>query len=186
MAIEIQKRLFTFDDCLKMVEAGILRSNERVELIRGELVRLSPIGLRHIAAVDRANRLFVRLTGDNTIVRVQSTVVLDPFCAPEPDLAILRPRDDFYVHKHPDGSEIFLIIEVADSSLEYDMTVKADLYAILGVHEYWIVDVQNDRLLSHSDAAQGAYGAKREFRRGDTVTPLLLPDCTIAVNDLLP
>src|SRR5204863_8799094 len=91
------------------------------------------------------------LQADNAIVRVQSTIVLGPLCAPEPDLAMLRPRTDFYVHKHPAGPDIFLIIEVADSSLEYDMTVKADLYAILGVHQYWVADLQNDRLLSYSD-----------------------------------
>src|SRR5262245_19006742 len=158
MGAEIQRRLFTVDECYKMVEAGILREDERVELIRGELIKMSPIGLRHIATVDRVNRAFVRLAGDNAIVRIQSTVVLDQFCAPEPDLVLLKPRDDFYLHKHAGVSDILLIIEVADSSLEYDTTVKAELYAILGVHEYWVADLRNDQLLVHSDPVNDRYG----------------------------
>jgi Uma2 family endonuclease len=186
MATQIQRRLFTIDDCYKMVEAGILRRDERVELIRGEIIKMSPIGTRHSAAVDRANRAFVQLTGDDAIVRVQSTTVLDPFCAPEPDLALLRPRDDFYAHKHPAGPDIFLIVEVADSSLEYDTTVKAEIYAILGVLEYWIADLRNDRLLVHTDPSGDAYRTIREFHRGDTIAPYLLPDCKISAAMLLP
>jgi Uma2 family endonuclease len=186
MAAKIQKRLFTVDDCYKMVEAGILRPDERIELIHGEIVKMSPIGTRHAAAVDRATRTFVRLAGDNAIVRIQSTTVLDEFCAPEPDVAILRPRDDFYVHKHPAGPDILLIIEVADSSLEYDTSAKAELYAILRVHEYWVADLQNDRLLAYSDAQQDSYCTTREFHRGDTLAPQLLPDCRMSVDVLLP
>jgi Uma2 family endonuclease len=186
MATEIQRRLFTIDDCYKMVEAGILRSDERVELIRGEIIKMSPIGTRHAAVVDRVNRAFGRLAGDNAIVRVQSTTVLDEFCAPEPDVALLRPRDDFYVHKHPAGPDILLIVEVADSSLEYDTTVKVEIYAILGVREYWVADLQNSRLLVHSDLSGDSYGTIREFHRGDTLAPQLMPDCRLAVDALLP
>jgi Uma2 family endonuclease len=186
MAAQIQRRLFTISDCYKMVDAGILRPEERVELIHGEIVKMSPIGTRHAAAVDRANRAFVRLVGDNAIVRVQSTTVLDEFCAPEPDVALLRPRDDFYVHKHPAGPDILLIIEVADSSLEYDTGVKAELYAILGVHEYWVVDLPNNRLLAYSDAMKDSYRSIRELHRNDSVAPQLLPDCRLAVDVLLP
>src|SRR5262245_15201178 len=171
MSAQIQRRLFTIDECYKMVEAGILRPDERVELIRGEIIRMSPIGTRHSAAVDRANRAFQRIAGDNAIVRVQSTTVLDPFCAPEPDVALLRPRDDFYVHKHPAGPDIFLVVDVADSSLEYDTTVKVEIYAILGVLEYWVADLRNNRLLVHSDPSGDAYTTIREFHRGDTIAP---------------
>lgn len=186
MAAEIQRRLFTINDCYKMVEVGILRPEERVELIHGEIVRMSPIGTRHSAVVDRANRAFVRLAGDNAIVRVQSTAVLDEFCAPEPDLALLRPRDDFYVHKHPAGPDILLIVEVADSSLEYDTSVKAEMYAILGVPEYWVVDLRNNRLLAYSDALKDCYRTVREFHRGETLAPQFLQDCRLAVDVLLP
>jgi len=147
---------------------------------------MSPIGTRHAAAVDRANRSFVRLAGDNAIVRIQSTTVLDEFCAPEPDLALLRPRDDFYVDKHPACPDILLIVEVADASLEYDMTVKAEVYAILGVPEYWVADLQNNRLLAHSDALKDSYRTVREFHREDSLAPQLLTDCRLNVDVLLP
>jgi Uma2 family endonuclease len=186
MATAIQRRLFTINDCLKMVEVGILRPEERVELIHGEIVRMSPIGTRHSAVVDRANRAFVRLAGDSAIVRVQSTTVLDEFCAPEPDLALLRPRDDFYIHKHPAGRDILLIVEVADSSLDYDTSVKAELYAILGVPEYWVVDLQNNRVLAYSDALRDRYRTVREFHQGESIAPQLLPDCRLTMDVLLP
>jgi Uma2 family endonuclease len=186
MDAEIKRRRFTVDDCYKMVEAGILREDERVELIRGEIIQMSPIGTRHAAAVDRGNRAFVRLAGDGAIVRIQSTTVLDEFCAPEPDIALLRPREDFYVHKHPAGPDILLIVEIADSSLEYDTSVKVEIYSILGVQEYWVADLRNNRLLAYSDSKGDGYLTVREFHRGDVLAPLLLPDCQLSIDILLP
>ena len=169
-----------------MADAGILRPDERVELIRGELIQMSPIGTRHGAVVDAANRMMVRLAGDNAIVRIQGTVELDELCAPQPDLAILRPREDFYVRKHPASPDIFLIIEVADSSLEYDTTVKKQLYAILGIREYWVADLQNNRLLVYLEPHEDSYKTTREFHRGDTIAPQLLPGCRISVDIFIP
>jgi Uma2 family endonuclease len=188
MSSEITRRLFTVEECYRMVEVGILRPDERVELIRGEIIKMSPIGPRHGAAVDGANRAFVRLAGDDAIVRVQGTVVLDQLVAPEPDLVLLRPRDDFYVRKNPAGADILLIIEVADTSLDYDMTVKSALYAILGVPEYWVADLQNDRVLCYSDPEKDTehYRSVREFHRGDVLAPGLLPACLLKIDVLLP
>ena len=125
MSTEIQRRLFTVTDYYRMAEAGILQPKERVELIHGEILKMSPIGPRHQASIDSANRTIVPLVGNRAIVRVQGTAELDRFAALQPDLALLRPRDDFYVHKHPAGSDILFIVEVADSSLEYDTSVKS-------------------------------------------------------------
>lgn len=181
-----QRKLFTANDCYRMAEAGILLPEDRVELIRGEILKMSPIGPRHGASVDGATRVFVQRAGNNAIVRVQGTVELDQFCAPQPDIVLLRPRDDFYVRRNPSVADIILIIEVADSSREYDMSVKVELYAILGVHEYWVADLRNNRLIVYSQPTQDHYQAVREFRQGDTVTPQLLPDCPIEVAVLLP
>jgi Uma2 family endonuclease len=189
MSSELTRRLFTVEECYRMAEVGILRPDERVELIRGELiVKMSPIGPRHGAAVDGANRAFVNLVGQNGIVRIQGTVVLDQLVAPEPDVVLLRPRDDFYVRKNPGGEDIFLIVEVADSSLDYDTSVKSALYAILGVPEYWVADLQNDRVLCYFDPEKGMehYRTVREFHRGDVVAPQLLPDCQLQIDVLLP
>ena len=169
-----------------MADAGILLPDERVELIHGEIIQMSPIGPRHGAAVDGATRAFVRIAGDQAIVRVQGTVVLDQLCAPQPDVVLLRPRDDFYVGKNPASPDILLVIEIADSSLDYDTTTKLELYAILGIQEYWVADLQNDRLLAYSEPAEDSYRIKREFHRGDSIAPRLLPDCLIKVSILVP
>ena len=186
MSDKIQRKLFTANDCYRMFDAGILLPEDRVELIRGEILKMSPIGSRHGASVDGATRVMVRRAGDHAIVRVQGTVELDQFCAPQPDVVLLRPRDDFYVGKNPGGADIFLIIEVADSSLEYDTTVKVELYAILGVQEYLVADLQNNRLIAYSQPAEDRYQTIREFHRGDTAAPQLLPECAIKVAVLLP
>jgi Uma2 family endonuclease len=186
MSDNLQRKLFTAEDCYRMSEAGILLPEDRVELIRGEILKMSPIGPRHGASVDGANKVMVRLAGDHAIVRIQGTVELDQFCAPQPDVVLLRPRDDFYVGKNPAGRDILLIIEVADLSLEYDTTVKVELYSILGVHEYWVADLQNDSVIVYSDPAESSYKTVREFRSGDTLTPQLLPECAIKAAVLLP
>ena len=186
MSAEITRKLFTIDDCYRMADAGILRSEDRVELIRGEILEMSPIGTRHQASVDAANRTMVQLAGQNAIVRPQGTIELDRFSAPQSDFALLSPRADFYVRKHPGASDILLIIEVADSSLEYDTTVKMELYAIMGIREYWVADLRNNRLLAYSDPSEDFYRSLREFHRGDTVAQQLLPDCPLKIDVLLP
>jgi Uma2 family endonuclease len=186
MAIEITKRLFTIDECLRMVEAGILSESDRIELIDGELVAMTPIGAPHNAAVDRANRAMVNATGDRAIVRTQGSVGLDEYNAPQPDVVLLRPQEDFYYYQLPGPSDILLIVEVADSSLQYDRKIKGRLYARLGVPEYWIADLQNACLFAYSEPSGESYGVVREFHRGDSIAPLLLPECRFQVDVLLP
>lgn len=186
MSAQLTRKLFTVDDCLRMAETGILSPTERVELIRGEILLMSPIGPRHASVITAATRAMVRLAGDEAIVQGQNPVVLDPFAAPQPDLALLRFRDDCYVGKHPGPADILLIVEVADSSLEYDTTVKLGLYAILGIPEYWVADLQNNRLLVYSKPAGDTYQTVTELHHGDTVVPHLLPICRIPVKILLP
>ena len=186
MPPELRRKLFTANDCNRMAEAGILLPDDRVELIRGEILKMSPVGPRHGASVDGAARVMMRLAGDRAIVRVQGTVELDPYAAPQPDIAVLRFRDDFYLAKNPGTPDIVLIVEVADSSLEYDTTVKVELYAILGIPEYWVADLRNNRLFVYSHPVESGYQNIREFRRGDIVAPGLLTQCSIDVGVLLP
>jgi len=186
MSSNYTRRLFTFDECIRMAEVGILLPVERVELIAGEIVVMSPIGPRHGVAVDRTTRAMILLARDKAIVRTQGTVVLDRFAAPQPDLALLRPKEDEYLSKNPAAEDIFLIIEVADSSLDYDTTTKLGLYAILGIPEYWVADLQNRRLLVHSEPKGDKYTVVSGLRPGDFAAPQLLPDCRIPVDLLLP
>jgi Uma2 family endonuclease len=186
MATEISKRLFTVYDYHRMVDAGILTEDDRVELIHGEILAMSPIGPPHNGAILRATQSLVRIVGDRAIVGVQGSVRLDEYDEPQPDLYLLRPKEDFYSSRHAGPADIFLIIEVADSSLEYDQDVKMHLYAETRVPEYWVVDIRNDRVIAYSDIQKDKYGSERESHRGDVLTPLLLPDCRIPVDILLP
>ncbi len=186
MPIEVTKRLFTVHDYHRMGEAGILSSKDRVELIRGEILAMSPIGPPHSAAVDRSLRAMVNATGERAIVRVQGSVELDEYTQPQPDIVLLRPKEDFYAVAHPGPSDILLIVEVAESSLEYDRTIKERLYAEAGIREYWIADVPNDCLSAYSDLRDGTYRQVREFHRGDFLAPHLLPECRLQIDVLLP
>jgi Uma2 family endonuclease len=186
MSSQITRKLFTIDDCYKMAEVGILAPDERTELINGEILIMPPPGPRHGFVVDSLTETFVKIAPGKTVVRVQGLVVLHKYAAPMPDIVLLRPRGRAYLEKNPDASDIFLIIEVADSSLEQDTTVKLQLYAIMGVPEYWIADLRNNRLLVYSLPEGDGYQNIQEFRRGDSIAPSLLPDCVIPVDLLLP
>jgi len=155
MSVAVSRRRFTADDYQRMGQAGILRREDHVELIDGEIIAMTPIGTRHCASVDRANRAFVTKAGDSAIVRVQGSVRLDLYSEPEPDLVLLRPRADFYASAHPGPADILLIVEVAESSIEYDREVKARVYARSGVHEYWLVVLMGKVLLQYSSSDNG-------------------------------
>ena len=185
MLAEISRKLFSIDDCYRMADVGILSPHERVELIRGEIVNMTPIGPRHGAVVDRTVQTIMRLMGDTAIVRAQGTVALDRLSAPQPDIAVLRKRDDFYAGQNPGPADILLLVEVAESSLEYDRTVKAALYAIAGIREYWVADLQNGRVLCYTAPGQDAYRVIRELHSGDRIAPHLLPELVLPVEALL-
>lgn len=119
-----------------MAEAGVLPEEENVELLDGRIYRTSPIGSAHAACVDRLTRLFVRGVGEDIIVRIQSPIVLPPTSEPEPDVTLLKPRPNGYTERHPRQEEVFLVVEVADTSLDFDRETKGPLYARAGVPEY--------------------------------------------------
>src|SRR2546427_6216574 len=163
MATEISRRLFTVHDYHRMVDAGILSEDDRVELIHGEILEMSPIGPRHSAAVLRANHVLSRLVGDTAIVGVQGSIRLDEYDEPQPDIYLLRPKEDFYASGHAGAPDIFLIIEVADSTLKFDQGIKMHLYAETGVPEYWISDIEHDCVIAYSDIEKDTYGTVRQF-----------------------
>ena len=140
-----------------MGENGTLAPDARVELIDGEIIDMTPIGTRHQGIVLKLNRLLGRAVGDRAIVGVQSPIELSDRSEPEPDLTLLRPRDDFYMHALPLTSEVMLAIEVADSTLPYDRNVKRPLYARHGVPEYWLIDVNGGRILTFRKPRDGRY-----------------------------
>jgi Uma2 family endonuclease len=185
MPVAVIRRRFTADDYQRMGQAGILRREDRVELIDGEVVATTPIGPRHCASAERATRAFVTKAGDAAIVRVQGSVRLDLYSEREPDLVLLRPRSDFYASRHPGPADILLIVEIADSSIDYDREVKSRVYARSGVQEYWLADLNENLVFCYSSPRNEAYESVRQYGRGQAVAPHLLPRCVISAADLL-
>ena len=146
MAVKLAQRLITAEEYYKMAEAGILGKEDRVELIDGKIIEMSPIGSKHASVVDRINRLLSKLLDDNVILRIQNPVILSNFSEPEPDIAIVGYKEDFYESSHPRAEEILLIIEVCDSSILYDRQVKLPLYAQNGIPECWLVDLEKKEI----------------------------------------
>ena len=185
MRTEISKRRFTVDEYYQMAEAGILKPQERVELINGEVVAMSPIGNPHMACVDRANAIFVLSLKGRALVSIQSAVQLDIYAMPQPDVLLLKPSPDYYKTRRRLTDDVLLVIEVADLSLDYDREVKRALYAISGVKEYWIEDLQNDLLLVYREPSGDTYKTCLTFGHGETVSPLAFSDLVIPVDELL-
>jgi Uma2 family endonuclease len=185
MPAGIEKRRFTADEYQAMGLAGILSEDDRVELIDGEILVMTPISAAHAAAVNRANRALVRAAGDAAIVSPQNPVRLNLFNEPQPDLVLFRPRDDFYRTTHPLISDVLLVIEIAHSSLRYDRDVKTALYARHAVVEYWLVHLESGTLTRYTSPGDGAYRETAVHARGERMAPRALPDCVISVDDLI-
>jgi Uma2 family endonuclease len=185
MAVQFTRRRFSRADYHKMAEVGILKEDDRVELIDGEIIEMSPIGRRHNSRVDWCNRTFSQSLRDAAIVRVQGSIVLDDHGEPEPDLVLLRPRDDFYADADAMPTDVLLIVEVADTSERYDRRTKAPLYARNGILELWIVDLNHDRITRYLDPTPTGYAHTQVYRRGESLSPLAFPDLSIGVDDVL-
>ncbi len=160
----IRRHRYTVDEYYRMGDSGILKQGDRVELIEGEIVDRVPVGSAHVGVVNRLNRLLVQALGDRAIVSVQNPVRLSAFSEPEPDIALLRPRDDFYSGAHPGPTNVLLIIEVSDSSLDYDRDVKLPLYARHEIPVVWLIDIQRKQLLDFRTPAREGYKDLRVLR----------------------
>jgi Uma2 family endonuclease len=184
MAATLVRHRFSVDDYEQMIEKGILTEDDRVELIRGEIIDKISIGDEHAACVSRLNRLFNRTLGDAAIVRIQDPVRLED-SAPEPDIALVKPRQDFYASGHPRSADVLLVVEVADTSLETDRDVKRPLYAENGIVEYWIVNLAETCIEVHRQPRpDGSYQDVRTLRRGQTIDVAALPGCAFPVDQV--
>lgn len=178
------RRLFNVDEYHAMARAGILREDERVELIEGEILEMTPIGSRHAACVTRLNRFFTPRLGESAVVNVQNPICLNERSEPQPDLSILRPRADLYAGSHPEPPDVLLLIEVADSTVGLDRTVKMLIYARSGIQEAWLVNLERSRVEVHLDPTFHGYQTVKTFRHGDTLSPLALPDLSLTVAEI--
>ncbi len=185
MALSVQRRLFTVADYHKMRDSGIIGEDDRVELLEGEIVQMTPVGSEHAACVSRLNRLFLRAAETAAIVRVQDPVRLGDLSELQPDLALVRPRPDFYRQAHPGPEDVLLLVEVADTSGAYDRQVKLPLYARAGIPEVWIVDLQAQVVEIHRGPSPDGFVERIVVPRGRSATPLALPGVTMDTEDLL-
>jgi len=172
-----------------MGEIGILGEDERLELIDGVIREMSPKGTRHTSSVLKLTNLLPRLLAGEAFVRIQDPVVLNDNTEPEPDVAVVKHRDDAYVEAHPCPEDVLLLIEVADTSLEYDRGIKLSSYASSAIPEVWIVNLVENIIEVYSEpfvaSGIGRYRIRIDFVEGDTLTPQAFPGQKIAVSDIL-
>ena len=185
MDVRVERRLFTVEEYHRMAEAGILSEDDRVELIEGEIVEMSPIGSRHAGCVNRISHWFSQRVGGRAIVSVQNPIRLGRRSEPQPDVALLRPREDFYASEHPGPEDVLLIVEVAEHSAGYDRGVKVPLYARYGVVEVWVVDLLRGVVEVYRGPEGEGYREVQVVGRGEVITPLQLPDLHVPVDQIL-
>jgi Uma2 family endonuclease len=170
MSVLIARRHFKVTEYYRMAAAGVLSEDDRVELIEGEIIEMNPIGSRHAACVGRLTKFLERLAGDRVIVWVQNPVQVSDYSEPLPDVALLRPRDDFYAQANPQPTDVLLIIEVADSSVEYDRDIKRPLYAEAGISEFWLVNLPQATIEIYTQPIGATYQELRTVKRGESLT----------------
>lgn len=183
---EVKKHRFTVDEYHKMGEAGIFGEDDRVELIDGEVVEMTPIGWRHARCVRRLVTLFGRLAGELAggpyEVDAQNPVVLSEYGEPQPDLALVR---EVPVGRLPTPEDVALIVEVSDTTLAYDRNVKLPHYARAGIPEVWIVDLQNETIEVYADPEDGRYAKVRRYGREEELRSETVPGLTLPIEVIL-
>jgi len=184
MGVVAERRRFTVDEYHKLGVAGVLTTEDRVELVEGELIQMPPIGSVHAGLVARLDRVFQATAGEPFIVWTQNPLSLPPGSEPQPDLALLKPRADGYLSSLPTARDVLLVIEVGDTTLAYDRDVKIPLYAKHGVAESWLLDASARRLEMYRDSGPEGYRILLRPDRDDTVSPLALPNVRIDLKAL--
>ena len=183
---EGKPRLFNVDEYYAMADAGILAPDERVELIDGEIIPMSPMKSAHAASVESLHHELTFQLGRRAQVRAQIPIRLNGVTEPEPDIAIVRWRDDFYAHAHPGPEDIILIIEVSDTTLYQDRSVKLPLYARFGIPETWIANVRERHVEVYDQPANGEYQRSRIFGMDETLTLSAFEDVSLPVSRIFP
>jgi Uma2 family endonuclease len=181
---QVAPRRFTRDEYHRMAEVGILTRNDRVELVSGEIIQMSPIGSRHQGVLNLLNHLFQTGLGDRATCALQGPVVLADSSEPQPDLLLLRPRADFYRSAHPVPSDVLLLVEIAESSAAFDRGPKRTLYARSGITEYWVIDLARSVLIAHRRPTADEYGEVSQLDRSRSIAPLAFPDFMLPLADI--
>jgi Uma2 family endonuclease len=179
------KHLTNLDEWRRLGEANIFPPESRIELINGEILDMAPIGFNHAGHLKSINKLFTKLVSDNLFTSVQDPLQLDDLSEPEPDFMLLKPNGDCYKTRHPVADDVLLLIEVADSSLNFDQNQKLRLYACHGIPEYWLLNLNDVSLEVYRKPNGEVYAEKTTLYTGDSITLSQLTDISIQVADIL-
>ena len=185
-ALDLPVRRFTPAEFLALAEVGILTSSDRVELLEGVIIEMAPIGDPHAGTVDIYTEMLPSRVDRRALLRVQGPLALDELSRLYPDLMLLRRREDYYRLSPPTPEDVLLLIEVADSSVEYDRNEKLSRYANAGIPEVWITVLPERIIEVHTEPSGGRYTHTRIFAPGDTITPGCFPDIALPVGEILP
>jgi Uma2 family endonuclease len=185
ITVGLPLKRWTVDDYHRMIAAGILTPEDRVELLDGQIIEMVPQNPPHASCIDDGGDYLKTLFASRANVRVQLPVTLTPGSEPEPDFAIVRINDNHYRDRHPDPEDVFLLIEVADATLQPDRTHKAKIYAKAGIAEYWIVDINQRQVIVLQDPQGKNYQSERVLTADDQLTPLRFPNITVELKTLL-
>lgn len=179
------QRRFTVEEYHRLAEVGVLHEDDRVELLNGVIVNMMPIGPFHGGSVKRLNHIFERASRDRWLTSVQDVVQIGEHSEPQPDIALLKPREDFYRSRHPHPEDVFLLVEVSDSTLLTDREEKLPIYAKGGVAEVWIVNLPEKVVEVYADPVAGEYRSTRRVRAGEPLAPAAFPDAIVDTAALL-
>jgi len=183
-AVPVKHKQFAVGEYEQMIAAGVFREDERLELIEGEIIEMSPIGSAHLASVNRLNHLLVALAGALAQVSVQNPVHLAR-SEPQPDIVLLRPRPDFYAEALPGPSDVLLLIEVSDTTADYDRSVKIPLCGRSGILERWLIDLIDNVIVVHLGPFTSGYRIKQTYGLGEHIPLATLPGFSVAADDIL-
>jgi Uma2 family endonuclease len=181
----VKRHRISVADYYRMGEAGIFSEDDRIELIEGDIIDMAPIGSPHSGAVTRIANLFAHSVGKSVVVSVRNPIHLDDFSEPQPDVVLLRFREDYYARSHPQPADILLVVEVAETSLSYDRDVKLPLYARHGIAEVWLLDLAGGCLHVYRAPRDGAYTEMETVMAARVLAPAALPGAAIDLAGLL-
>ncbi len=180
------RKVFTVEEFYKLSEVGIIKADERVELIEGDIIEMAAIGTRHAGCVNLLVDIFTEPPiKKSALLLVQNPILLDNYSQPQPDIAVVKRDSIFCGTKHPQPQDIFLVIEVADTTLKDDRR-KALIYGLAGIYEYWIVNLDAQLIEVYRHPTVDGYRDRLSFKSAETISPLAFPDLVIAVDDILP
>jgi Uma2 family endonuclease len=185
MEIELDRRPFNADEYHRLAEVGILSEEDRVELIEGEIIKVTPITPVQAACVMRLTEAFVQRVAQLAIVSVKNPIRLNDYSEPEPDICLLRRRGDLYASEIPTPNDALLVIEVADLAEDYNRDVMAPLYARAGIPEVWLAVVQRNHIEAYSQPKNGSYQTVRIVTGGESLSPTSFPDLVLTAEEIL-